>query len=126
MLFHEGLGLWAVAHYGGISLLGPTDKKPARRLAYRGSILVLAASPNQRFVASGNQDSTVRFWDLTAKEDASLTGYPEKVRVLAWSPDSTALATGGGKNVIVWICVGAAKSPIGTRPITLSHTTSGA
>lgn len=121
LFWHEGQKAWGATHYGGVSWLAASEAKPVRRMPYRGSILVARPSPHGRFVASGNQDATVRFWDLERDEDASLSGYPEKVQVLAWGPESTVLATAGGKDVVLWVCRGAVQSPVGTRPITLSH-----
>jgi WD40 repeat protein len=74
LAWHAPSSTWLAAHYGGVALLDEGAPKPKRRLAYRGAIVTLGASPNGRFVATGNQDSTVRFWDLEAGEDASLTG----------------------------------------------------
>jgi len=49
-------------------------------------------------------------------------GYPTKVRELSWDCSSRFLATGGGKDIIVWDCSG--RGPENTRPIVLeAHTT---
>jgi WD40 repeat protein len=46
-----------------------------------------------------------------------MSGYPVKVRELAWDASSRYLATGGSAIVIVWDCSG--KGPSGTKPIEL-------
>ena len=43
-----------------------------------------------------------------------MSGYPAKVRDLAWHPGGRYLATGGGESVMVWDCGGA--GPAGTEP----------
>jgi WD40 repeat protein len=47
-----------------------------------------------------------------------MSGYPTKVRELAWDSKSRFLATGGGQEIIIWDFSG--KGPSGSKPIVLS------
>jgi WD40 repeat protein len=59
-------------------------------------ITTLAASPDERFLASGSSDSTARLWDLrSGREIAVLKGHLAGVESLAFSADGRTLATGG-------------------------------
>jgi WD40 repeat protein len=86
-------------------------------LRWKGSTLVVAWSPDGRYIATGDQDATVHFWVVKSGEDLQMWGYPTKVRELSWDGASRYLATGGGPAVTVWDCSG--KGPAGTTPLSL-------
>jgi WD40 repeat protein len=77
-------------------------------------MLALAWSPNGRYIATGDQDSTVHFWIVKTGEDLMMSGYPTKVKELSWDSSSRYLATGGGTMPCVWDCSG--DGPAGTTP----------
>ncbi len=104
--------------YGGVTLWDPQQSEAVRRLEWKGSSLVIAWSPDGKYIATGDQDSTVHFWIMSTGEDLQMYGYPTKVRELSWDATSRYLATGGGENITVWDCSG--RGPAGTRPISLS------
>lgn len=105
------------ASYGGLTFYNPGAREPLRRFEWKGSTLTIAWSPNGKYVATGDQDSTVHFWIHADGRDLQMFGYPTKVRELAWDPTSRFLATGGGPAVTVWDCSG--KGPAGTTPASL-------
>jgi WD40 repeat protein len=111
----------ASAAYGVVALWTPDRTEARRRFEWQGSTLTLAWSPDGRYIATGDQDSTVHFWIAKSGHDLQMWGYPRKVRELAWDPTSRFLATGGGPVVVVWDCSG--KGPEGTKPRMLdAHT----
>jgi WD40 repeat protein len=103
--------------YGGLALYRPKSPEPMRRFEYKGSPLAIEWSPNGKYIAAGDQDSTVHFWIHESGADLQMFGYATKVRELAWDPTSRFLATGGGPAVTVWDVAG--KGPEGTRPASL-------
>jgi WD40 repeat protein len=104
----------ASAAYGELTLWNPDKTEPIRVCKWKGSMLVLAWSPDGKYIATGDQDSTVHFWIMQTGEDLMMSGYPTKVRELAWDHTSRFLATGGGDNPCVWDVSG--KGPAGTKP----------
>jgi WD40 repeat protein len=78
---------------------------------------VVTWSPDGNYLATGNQDASVHFWYRKTGRDLEMTGYPAKIRELAWDSESRFLATGGSPVVTIWDCGG--KGPAGTRPIQL-------
>ncbi len=108
----------ASASYGCVSIWTPDRGEPLRRFEWKGSQLVLAWSPDGRFLATGDQDCTVHFWIIRTGEDLQMSGYQRKVRELAWNSTSRYLATGGGDTPCVWDCSG--KGPAGTTPAMLT------
>jgi WD40 repeat protein len=108
--------LLASAAYGRLALWLPGKADPAQVFEWKGgAMLALAWSPNGEFIATGNQDSTVRVWMVKTGEDLEMSGYPLKVRELAWDSSSKWLATGGGHLPCVWDCSG--KGPAGRKPM---------
>ena len=107
----------AAACYGGVHLLPVGAGDETRHLAWKGSLISLAWSPDARVVACGSQDASVHFWRLASGMDSQMTGYPFKPKALAWDADSKLLATSGDAVVTVWDFRG--KGPEGSRPLRL-------
>ena len=109
----DGSGV-AVAAYNGVTLHVPHKQKQPRKYSWKGSSLVLAWSPDSRYIATGEQDSTVHFWHRASGEDDRMYGFPTKVLELSWNSTGRWLATGGSSSVILWDCSG--KGPAGRKP----------
>jgi WD40 repeat protein len=105
----------ASAAYGQLALWDPGRAEPTRLFRWKGSMLVLAWSPDGKYIATGDQDSTVHFWIVRTGEDLMMSGYPTKVRELAWDHTGRYLATGGGAAPCVWDVSG--NGPAGTKPL---------
>ncbi len=69
-----------------------------------GSALRPAHCPQQRWLASGGEDATVKLWDLqTGALARTFIGHSNSVTSVAFSPDGELLASGClGRVVIVW------------------------
>ena len=109
----DGSGI-ASAAYNGITLHVPGKQSQPRKYAWKGSSLVLSWSPDAKYIATGEQDSTVHFWHVKSGEDAQMWGFPTKVLELSWDSTGRWLATGGGASVCLWDCSG--KGPAGRKP----------
>lgn len=109
----------SAAVYGGLICWRADQDKPVRKFEYKGSVLATAWSPDGRFIATGNQDSTVHLWITETGKDLYMSGYPTKIRELSWHANSRSLATAGGPSVVVWDFSG--KGPAGSKPISLDH-----
>ncbi len=96
--------LLAVANGLTIDLIDTVSyKRLALLTGYTQEISSVAFSPDDRWLASGSDDHTVKIWDTNNwQEIASLTGHIDRRgRSLAFSPDGHLLATGGYDGVIL-------------------------
>jgi WD40 repeat protein len=109
----------AAVAYGGTTLWSLTSDEPLRRYVWQGSSLVLAWSPDARMLATGDQDSTVHFWYADTGHDLQMWGYETKMRELSWDSTSRYLATGGGRDVVVWDTLASKRGPEGSKPVML-------
>ena len=109
----DGSAVAAAAYYGvTLHILG-RPRQP-RKYEWKGSSLVLAWSPDSKYIATGEQDSTVHFWHMKSGKDAQMWGFPTKVLELSWDSKGRWLATGGGASVCLWDCSG--RGPAGRKP----------
>ena len=106
----------AAAAYGGVALWDPATGEGTGTLPWKTSMLSLAWSPDNRWVVAGTQDLAIQVWPMpfSEGEELAMSGYPGKVRELAWHASGRYLATGGSDQVMVWDCGG--KGPAGTTP----------
>jgi WD40 repeat protein len=76
----------------------------SRLWGHKGAVTAVAFSPDDRLIASGSADNTVKRWDAgTGKEVRSLNGHQARVTCVAFSPDGTHLATASAdRTVRLW------------------------
>jgi WD40 repeat protein len=108
----------AIAAYGGLRTYRPATGARAKYFAWKGSLISVAWSSDEKVIACGTQDAAVHFWRLTTGNDSEMSGYPSKPKALAWDASGTLLATGGGASVTVWSFTG--RGPEGTTPVQLA------
>lgn len=113
--WQPGKNILATSTYGYVQLWSPEKDQPLQSFQWKGSTLVLAWSPDGKYLATGDQDCTVHFWIVAKAEDLQMSGYATKVRELSWDCTSRFLVTGGGSIPCVWDCSG--KGPAGTKPL---------
>ncbi|SFD86135.1 WD40 repeat domain-containing protein [Nitrosomonas sp. Nm166] len=104
----------AVAAYNGVTLHYPVQQSEPRKYQWKGSSLLLTWSPDAKYIATGEQDSTVHFWDVNSGTDAQMSGFSTKVLELSWHSSGQWLATGGGNTICIWDCRG--NGPTGREP----------
>jgi WD40 repeat protein len=119
LAWHPKEDTFASCAYNGLSLWSPASSQPKQEFPWKGSMLCLAWSPDGKYITTGNQDSTIQFWNLITGKELRMWGYRSKIRELAWSPDSRLLATGGSSTAVVWDCSG--KGPANTKPQLLNY-----
>ena len=107
-------GELATACYGRVTFFDASTGHVRQKLAWKGSLVSMALSPDGDVVACGSQDNSVHFWRRSTEQDSMMSGYPGKPSALAFDDAGTVLATGGGETVTVWSFQGG--GPEGTRP----------
>ncbi|MGE0420854.1 MAG: WD40 repeat domain-containing protein [Reyranellaceae bacterium] len=104
------------AHYGGVTIhvLKPADAQP-RKLEWKGSHVAVRYSPDSKFIATGTQDNALHVWRLATGKDMQMSGYPVKVKQLAWSHDARYLFGTATSLFTGWPFAG--KGPEGKPPV---------
>jgi WD40 repeat protein len=110
----KGLRL-AVAHYGGVTLWFPNASAKAETLAWKGSHLDIAFSPDGRFLVTAMQEPALHGWRLADAKDMRMSGYAGKVQSMSWSAGGEWLATSGAPQLVVWPFQGK-DGPMGKAP----------
>lgn len=105
----------AVAHYNGVSLWYPNVAGEPQRLEWKGSHLGVTISADQRFVVTTMQEPQLHGWRLEDGQHMRMSGYPGKVRSIAWTQGGKFLATSGAAEAILWPFTGK-NGPMGVNP----------
>ncbi len=109
----------AGAHYGGVMIWNlQQPATPPRKLPWKGSHLYLSYAPGGRFLASSMQEMALHCWRLADGSDMQMSGYPAKVKAMAWTPDAKFLVSSGAPGFVCWPFVG--KGPQGKPPVEFS------
>lgn len=112
----DGSRLASIAR-GELRVWSPSDETPVTEHAWDDAMISLAWSPDGGTIACGCQGDSVHVWNPGSGEALLMSGYPEKVRALAWDSAGLLLATGGSDMVTCWKFRG--RGPKGTKPVTL-------
>jgi WD40 repeat protein len=111
-------GLLAVSHYNGATVFALTDPDAEpQKLEWKGSHLLVTLSPDGAYLATSMQDGEVHAWRLADRREMRMSGYVGKIRSLAFSADTSWLATAGADVLVVWPFDG--KGPEGREPLEL-------
>ena len=111
----KGLRL-AITHYNGATLWFPNapEAKP-EILVWKGSHLSVLFSADGRFLISSMQEPALHGWRVADGHHMRMTGYPARVRSLAFTADGKWLASSGANEVILWP-FGSKDGPTGKEP----------
>ncbi|MDO8899761.1 MAG: WD40 repeat domain-containing protein [Phenylobacterium sp.] len=103
----------AVAVYGGARLWFAriAEQKPTV-LAWAGSHIALAWSPDGKFLMSSMQENQLHGWRVADEKNMRMGGYPAKVKSLVFMSKGQFLATSGAQGVVIWPFGGSA-GPMG-------------
>ena len=104
----------AVAAYNGVRCHERHQPGPVADYGYPGSHLAVAASPEGRWICTGNQDASIHIWRARDAAELTMSGYPGKVSRLAFDDTGRWLASDGSPEVTVWDFAG--KGPKGRAP----------
>jgi WD40 repeat protein len=98
----------AAATYGGAVLWYAriAEQKPVL-LKWPGSHILVAFSPDGRFLMSSMQENELHGWRLSDARDLRMGGYPAKVKSLVFLSKGMLMATAGAPGAVVWPFAGA-------------------
>jgi WD40 repeat protein len=111
------LGGWrrlAASTYGGVHVLEPRPSALPKLLPFTGSLLTLAATPNGRWIVSGNQDASLQVFRTDKDTRLEMQGYPSKIAHASFDASGRWLANDGAPEVSIWDFSG--KGPRGRAP----------
>ena len=93
----------AVAHYGGVTLWERGKRRwKSSILAWKGFHGLVTFSPDSKYIVTAMQENALHGWRIRDKGNLAMSGYPSKVKSLAWVGDIPFLATSGADEAICW------------------------
>jgi len=109
----------AIAHYNGVTLWFPNMAGSGDFLEWKGSHLGATFSPDGKFLVTSMHEAALHGWRLVDAKHMRMTGYPGRVRSMAWTTGGKALATSGADCVILWPFA-SKDGPMGKAPAMLA------
>lgn len=108
----------AVARYNGVELVWINTEQGSQFLEWKGAHIGVIFSPDGRYVVSSMQENAMHGWRLSDNRHMRMTGYPSKVKSMAFTNNSKWLASSGAPGAIVWPFSGK-DGPMGKSPVEL-------
>lgn len=115
----------AVAHYNGASLWFPNAEAKPDVLEWKGSHLGALWSPDGKFLITTMQEAALHGWRLADTKHMRMSGYPARVRSMAFTHDGKWLATSGAEAIVLWP-FGSKDGPMGKDPNMIAPARDGA
>lgn len=111
----------AVATYNGAALWYAriADQKP-QLLKWAGSHVLVAWSPDGRFLMSAMQENQLHGWKVSDEKNLRMGGYPAKVKSLAFLSNGLMMATSGANGAVIWPFAGAT-GPMGKEAAEIGY-----
>ena len=105
----------AAATYGGAALWYAriAEQKP-QMLKWAGSHVLVAFSPDGRFLVSAMQENELHGWRLADGSNMRMGGYPSKVKSLVFLDKGRLMATAGAAGAVIWP-FGGSNGPMGKQ-----------
>jgi WD40 repeat protein len=111
----------AAATYGGVWLwYARIDAQKPAKLAWAGSHVACAWSPDGKFLVSAMQENQLHGWRVADEKNMRMGGYPAKPRSLAFLSKGNLMATSGANGVVVWPFAGAT-GPMGKQAAEIGY-----
>ena len=111
----------AVATYNGAALWYAriADQKP-QLLKWAGSHVLVAWSPDGRFLMSAMQENQLHGWKVSDEKNLRMGGYPAKVKSLAFLANGLMMVTSGANGAVIWPFAGAT-GPMGKEAAEIGY-----
>jgi WD40 repeat protein len=109
----------AIAHYNGVTLWFPNMAANGEFLEWAGSHLGVTFSPDNKFLVTAMHEPALHGWRLADNRHMRMSGYPGRVKSMAWSAGGRFLATSGADMVIMWPFA-SKDGPMGKEPSMLA------
>ncbi|HPF38990.1 MAG TPA: protein kinase [Phycisphaerae bacterium] len=99
---HDGAMLAHAQYRGALVILDLETLEPRVQLVgHEGEVRAVAFSPDDRLLASGGDDRTLRVWEVaTGRLLATMTGHSQKIFTVTFTPDGSRIVSGGNDHVI--------------------------
>ena len=105
----------AAATYGGAALwYARIQEQKPQLLKWAGSHVLVAFSPDGRFLISAMQENELHGWRLADGSNMRMGGYPSKVKSLAFLDGGRLMATAGAAGAVIWP-FGGSSGPMGKQ-----------
>ncbi len=88
-------------------------------LEWAGSHLAVTFSPDNKFLVTAMHEPALHGWRLADNRHMRMSGYPGRVKSMAWSAGGKFLATSGADMVIMWPFA-SKDGPMGKEPTMLA------
>jgi WD40 repeat protein len=87
-------------------------------MPWKGAHTGITTSPDGRFLVTTMQEPALHGWRIEDMKHMRMTGYPTKVKSIAWSAKGRFLATSGANAAILWPFL-TKDGPMGKNPLQL-------
>jgi eukaryotic-like serine/threonine-protein kinase len=88
---------------GKVVLVSTENWQPRQHMTMSNPVDAVTFSPNGRYIAAGDEDGTIRVWDVEGREKCTLRGHGKRVTDLSYHPAGQLLASSSADGTVkIW------------------------